>query len=238
MKATAPTAIALTLLMFVIVLAATVFFLFQRQQTLQGNLENADAEIRTMQQQQAESELNSAAAQSTYEVLEASGTAAAAENAQLADELVQLDQDSLTRDARESQLSLDQENANATVQSFESLGPLITLVEPDADSELIAGEPVELVIVASDHSGVNNIDFTIGNEPILQGGPVDDGQLTAVKRQPWTPEEAGTVEVRITAINVNGIKSDKIISLVVVNPTVTPESTIEATAEPAATATP
>lgn len=238
MKATAPTAIALTLLMFVIVLAATVYFLFQGQQTLKSNLENADNEIRTLQQQQAESELNNAAAQSTYEVLEASGTAAAAENAQLADELVELDQVSLTRDAKESQLSLDQENANATIQSFESLGPLITLVEPDPDRELIAGQPVELVIVASDHVGVNNIDFTIGNEPILQGGPVEDGQLTAVKRQAWTPESEGLIEVRITATNVNGIKSDKIISLVVVNPTVTPESIIEATAEPTATVTP
>jgi hypothetical protein len=238
MKATAPTAIALTLLMFVIVLAATVFFLFQGQQTLKNSLDNADSEIRTLQQQQAESELSNAAAQSTYDVLEASGTAAAAENAQLTDELVQLDQVSLTRDARESQLSLDQENASATVQSFESLGPLITLVEPDPDTELIAGQAVELVIVASDHAGVNNIDFTIGNEPILQGGPVEDGRLTAVKRQAWTPEAEGTVEVRITAINVNGIKSEKIISLVVINPTVTPESTIAATVEPAATETP
>lgn len=235
MKSTAPTAIALTLLMFVIVLAATVYFLFQGQQNLKRNLETADGEIRTLEQQQAEIELNHAAAQATFVVLEANSTSIAADNARLANELVESDQLNMTREARENQLSSDWEGADATVQSFESMGPLITLVNPDPDKELILGQLVELVIVASDHAGVTSIDFTIANEPILQGGPVEDGQLTAVMRHEWTPQREGTSEIQITSTNVNGIKSDKIISLVVITPT--PEPTIEPTAEPTGTPT-
>ena len=94
---------------------------------------------------------------------------------------------------------------------------------------------MELVIVASDHSGVNSIDFNIGNNPLLLGGTVEDAGLTAIKRHIWTPADEGPVEIRITATNINGISSEHIVSLIVF---AAETSTSEATVEPTVTATP
>ena len=157
MKSSAPTAVALTLLMLLLVTIATVFFLFQERQSLANDLQNATGELRSAEKQQAEIELENAAAQSTLDVLEAMGTSSAAENVSLTEQMATDDRSNLARETREAQLATDLETANATIQSFESQAPLVTLVSPEVDGDLIAGQPVELVIVASDHAGVCTI---------------------------------------------------------------------------------
>ena len=92
MKSSATTAIALTLLMFLLVLAAAVFILFQGQQSLKGDLQDANDNVRTLEKQQAQIELNSSAAQATLDTLELSGTKSASENVGLTEQLANSDQ--------------------------------------------------------------------------------------------------------------------------------------------------
>lgn len=224
MKSSAPTAIALTLLMLLLVLAAAVFFLFQNQQSLKGDLQSANAHVRSVEKQQAEIELKNSAAQSTLDALEASGTVSAAENVGLVEQLANSDQLKLTKEAKETQLTTDLGNANATIESFESQKPLITLVNPDVDKGLVANQPVELVIVATDHDGVNSINFSIGSEPFLHGGIIEDSGLTAIQRHTWTPDSEGPIEIKITATNINGISNEQTITYTIISAaTETPE---------------
>jgi hypothetical protein len=214
--------------MFVLVLAAAVFFLFQGQQSLQEELQSANDQVRSAEKQQADIELLNSAVQSTLEALEVKGTVSAAGNIELSEQLTNSNQLNLTREAKEVQLATDLDNANSTVEFFDSQGSLITIVAPEVDEELIAGQPVELVIVATDHMGVRSIDFNIDNSPLLLGGPVEDAGLTAVKRHSWTPTGEGQVEIHITVTNVNGISSEQTVILTVIAPaTNTPTPTVE-----------
>lgn len=236
MKSSTSIAIALTLLMLLLVFAAAVYFLIQGQQSLKNDLEGANDQVRTVEKQQAEIELRSAAAQSTLDTLEVSGTLSAAENVGLTEQLANSDQLNLTREAKGVQLTTDLTNANATVESFESQAPLVKIVSPEVDKELIADQPVELIIVATDHSGLNSIDFTIGNDPLFLGGPVEDAGLTAIKRHVWTPTGEGPLEIRITATNINGISSEHTISLIVIAAATSTSEPVTAT--PTSEATP
>ena len=231
MKSSASTAIALTLFMFLLVLAAALFFLFQGQQRLKGDLQSANDNVRTLEKQQAEIELNNSAAQATLDTLEASGTSTAAENVSLTEQLANSDQLNATLEAKEDQLTSDLENANTTVKIFESQAPLVTVVEPQADAIVTVGQPVELVIVVSDPAGVDSVLFNIGSD--LQGGPVEDSGVTAIKRHSWTPTDEGPVTISITATNVNGITSEPytIALTVFASTTSTPEPTAEPTPE-------
>ena len=107
----------------------------------------------------------------------------------------------------------------------------MTVVGPQADAVVTVGQPVELVIVASDHAGVDSILFNIGSD--LQGGPVENAGVTAIKRHTWTPTAEGPVTISITATNVNGITSEPftIPFIVLATATSTPEPTLEPTPE-------
>jgi len=231
MKSSAPTAIALTLIMFLLVLAAAVFFLFQGQQSLKLELQNAGDTVRALEKQQAEIELNNSAAQATLDTLELSGTSTAAENVGLTEQLANSDQLIVTLESQELQLSSDLENAVATMEIFESQAPLVTVVGPQDQAIVSVGQAVELVIVASDHAGVNGVSFNIGNE--LFGGPVENIGETAIMRHTWTPTAEGPITIFITATNVNGITSDpSTIDLTIIgSATSIPEPTVEAIPE-------
>lgn len=236
MKSTAPTAIALTLFMFLLVLAAALFFLFQGQQTLRSDLENAGEQVRAAEKQQAEIELRNAAVQATLDLLEVSGTLSADESVRLTEQLAESDRLNLTREATEAQLNDTLDSVNATLDSFESQKPLVTIVNPPVDDELLVGEEMELVIVAADHAGINSIDFSIGGSADLLGGNVEDAGLTAVQRHRWTPDVAGEVDIRITATNNNGISNSVTLTLNVIDvatstPTSTPVPTTATTNE-------
>ena len=234
MKSSASTAIALTLLMFLLVLAAALFFLFQGQQSLKGDLQSANDNVRTLEKQQAEVELNNSAVQATMDTLAASGTSTAAENVGLTEQLVNSDQFNVTLEAKEGQLAADLENANTPVTNFETHGPLVTVADPQAEAIITVGQPVELVIVASDPAGVDSFLFNIGSES--EGGPVEDAGVTVIKRHSWTPTDEGPITISISATNVNGITSEPYTTTLTVIAAAT--STPVPTAEPTPVVTP
>ncbi len=231
MKSSTSTAIALTLLMFLLVLAAAVVLQGLRSRELDLISANATA-TRTFGTLQSEIELNNSAVQATLKALEASGTSTADENLGLTEQLANSDLLSATLAANGEQLTSDLDNANATVESYDSQAPLVTLVEPQTNAIVTVGQPVELVIVASDSVGVKSILFNIGSDP--PGGPVEDAGVTAVKRHSWTPTDEGPITISITATNDNGIISEPytIALTVFAAATSTPEPTAEPTLEP------
>ena len=231
MKSSSSTAIALTLIMFLLVLAAAVVLQGLRSRELELISANATA-TRTFGTLQSEIELNNSAVQATLNALEASGTSTSAENLGLTEQLANSDLLSATLVTNSEQLTSDLGNANATVEGFNSQAPLVTVVEPQVDAIITVGQPVELVIVASDSVGVKSILFNIGSDSL--GGPVEDAGVTAVKRHSWTPTNEGPITISITATNDNGIISEPytIALTVFAAATSTPEPTAEPTPEP------
>ncbi len=72
---------------------------------------------------------------------------------------------------------------------YESLAPLVKVVGPQADAIVTVDQPVELVIIATDHADVASISFNIGGE--LLGGPVENPDVTAVETYTWRPDGRG-----------------------------------------------
>lgn len=70
------------------------------------------------------------------------------------------------------------------------------------DAETIpVGEPVSLVIFVADSVGITAVEVGVDG---TTNNFVADGQTVAVFRTEWTPAEAGTFDVTVTAENVNG----------------------------------
>jgi hypothetical protein len=205
MKSCAPTAVALTLFMFLLVLAAAFFFLFQGQQSLKGDLQIEKDRFRTLGTQLGETELNNSAAQATVDALEQSGTSTAADNVLLTEQLVNSDQLKVTREANEALLMSELDNAKATVNSFESQAPSVTVVEPLANVNVTVGQSLDFVVVANDFAGVESVFFNINGDP--QGGSVEDPGETVIITHTWPVKAEGPLTIIITANNVNGLTS-------------------------------
>lgn len=231
MKSSAPTAVALTLLMFMLVLAAAVFFLLQGQQSLKGDLQLEKDNARVLGAQLGESEMNNSAAQATVDALETSGTSTAADNVSLTEQLANSDQLQVTQEANQALLVSELENAKATVLSIESQAPSVAVVEPPADALVTVGRPLDFVVVANDLTGIESVFFNIDGDP--QGGTVGDPEPTVIMRHSWTPEVEGPVTIVITANNIKGLTSEPhtIEFSVLAAPTSTPEPTVEPTPE-------
>jgi len=231
MKSSASIAISLTLLMFILVLSAAVFFLLQGQQNLKGELSNSEENIKTLRQQQAEMELNERAVQATLETLQTVHATSAVENVDLEGQLLDSVQANETLEASSAQRLSELENVNATVTAFESQGPLVKIVGPQDGATLTPGQPVEIVIVATDPAGVTTILFNIGDEFFslpFEGKPVE------TLREEWIPTDAGTFKLVASAINSKEKPSrSSDISFTVNSPvsTNTPEPTEEPTPE-------
>lgn len=204
MKSSASIAISLTLLMFILVLAAAVFFLLQGQQSLKGELSTAQENNKTLLQQQAAMELDEHSIQATLETSQNLHATAAVENADLEGQLLVSEQANATLEASSAQQLSELDNANATITSYESQGPVVNIVEPQSNANLLVEQPVEIVIVASDATGITNINYNIGGE--LFTSPIEEGPVVTL-RETWIPTTEGTFTLTASAINSSGISS-------------------------------
>ncbi|UCC54897.1 MAG: hypothetical protein JSV68_13180 [Anaerolineaceae bacterium] len=230
MKSSAYVAISLALIMLLLVLSAALFFLLQGKQDLEGALQSSTDENRSLEQQQAELELEKSAAQSTVESLDALQATASLENMDLNEQLVKTDQIKATLEVTGAQLSSDLENARATLDAHKSQGPIVNIVEPQEGATFIVDQPVNLVVVASDVAEISAVNFNV--DTMLFGGPVEEGQQSVTVRKVWIPQTEGSFTLVATAVNKNGILSKTFERefTVVLPPTSTPEPS--ATTEP------
>ena len=225
MKSSAFIAISLALIMLLLVFSAMIFFLLQEKQDLEEVLQSSSENIRTLGQKQAELELDKSAAQSTVESLERLQATASLENMDLNEQLVNTDQIKATLEVKSAQLTSDLDNANATVDAYESQAPIVNVVEPQAGATITVGQPVNLVIVASDNAGIKAVDFSIGTE--FFGGPVEEVQQSVTVREVWVPQTEGSFTLAVTAVNNHGILNEPFSTDFTVIPvaTSTPEPT-------------
>ncbi len=233
MKSTTLTALSLTLLMFLLVLLAAFFFVFQGQLALRDDVAGAASEVESLQQEQAQLQLERSSLQATATKMYTVQATSASENVELTTQLADTDRKVATLEAQSKERLLDLDLAEATRDFHESTGPLVTVVEP-FPPESIVGEETELVIVASDVVGVKSV--TISVDDRLIDVQVTPGQSVTV-RQTWIPDTAGQAIITISAVNSNNVTSQPaVLTVQVQSPSVTatPVSTLtpQPTSEP------
>lgn len=228
--------------MFILVLAAAVWFLFQGQQTLKGELSTSDETLQSLENQQAEMELNEQALQATLETEESLHATTAFENVDLEGQLSESENANATLEAGSTEQATQLETVNDAVSTIESQGPIVAIIEPQADQNYVANEPIEIVVVASDPRGVINIQFTVNSVPEPFQNEFE-GRTSETFSEIWTPAVPGNYTITASAINGQEILSQN--STVTINvsepeptetptPTATPEPTEEPTPEPTA----
>lgn len=219
MKTSVPIAISLTLLMFLLVLLAAFAFLFQGQRTLRQRLDTAAAAVETLQAEQAQTELNLSAAQATQTVQAGALATTEAERTIVESELVASDMQVSTLEAQLATLTADLDGANLTLQQYEAQGPLVSLTSPDENATFLLGQPVNYLVTASDVTGVREVTVSFGDDAFSTDG---NNETTATVQDVWQPTTVGTFEMRVTAVNANGITSAPLTrTIFVIDPTPT-----------------
>jgi hypothetical protein len=205
MKPTSLTGIALTLVMLLLVLLAAFVFLFQGRQQVVEQRNRLETQTADLQQDLAQTELDQAAAESTRAAT-ADALATAESNAVLLDgELVRSQQevDALTEqlDAASQTITTLQDQQEAVL----SQPPEVAILSPTSGRILSQGEPVNIVLVATDPKGVTSVNLAINDEPVETYMPGNETLFTAVSL--WEPTQANEYVIQLTAVNSEGISS-------------------------------
>ena len=205
MKRTSLTGIVLTLVMLLLVLIAAFVFVFQGRQKVIEQRNNLETKTADLQQNLAQSELDTAAAESTRAVT-ADALATAESNALLLDgELVRSQQevDALTEqlDAASQTITTLQDQQEAVLAQ----PPEVAILSPVNGRLLPQGETVNIVVVATDPKGVTSVNLAINEEPFDTYLLDNETLFTAVA--PWEPTEANEYVIQLTAVNSEGISS-------------------------------
>lgn len=228
MKPTTLTALALTLLMFLLVLLAAFFFVFQGQVSLRNDLAEEQKKVDTIQEEQATLKLNHSILQEEATRMFYERATAASESVVLTEQLANTDRQLATVEAESDLLSEARDQALEERDFYETIGPLVKIIEPQSFTEVSLGEEVSIVIIASDVVGVNSIIVSIDNQ-LLDSPPVTPDQVITME-QKWIPESGGQKRITVRAVNNNNVTSRQSAESIVFVRTPTPESTPTATA--------
>lgn len=205
MKSTSQTGVLLTLLMLLLVLLAAFVFLFQGRQRVVEQRDVLETETADLQQDLAQTELNLAAAEATR-AFTIDALATAESNAVLLDgELVRSQQevDALTEqlDAASQTITTLEDQQEAVLAQ----PPEVAILSPVNGRLLALGEPVNIVMVATDPKGVISVNVALNEEPLDSFLLEEQTLFTAVV--PWEPTEPNEYVIALTAVNSEGITS-------------------------------
>ena len=205
MKSTSQTGLLLTLFMLLLVLLAAFVFLFQGRQSVVEQRDVLQTETADLQQDLAQTELNLAAAEATR-AYTADALATAESNTVLLDgELVRSQQEV---DALTGQLDAASQTITALEDQQEAVlaqPPEVAILSPVNGRVLALGEPVNIVLVATDPKGVIAVNLALNEEPFDSFTLDDQTLFTAVV--PWEPAEPNEYVIALTAVNSEGISS-------------------------------
>lgn len=205
MKTTSLSGLVLTLLMLLLVLFAAFFFLFNGRQAVIEQRDSLETKTADLQQDLAQTELDLAAAEATR-VITVDALATAESNALLLDgELVRSQQevDALTEQldsASQTITALQTQQEAALAQP-----PEVAILAPVNGRILPQGEPINIVLVATDPKGVSTVNLAVNSDPLETYSPGNETLFTAVS--PWEPAEANEYVIQLTAVNSEGISS-------------------------------
>jgi hypothetical protein len=236
MKPTTLTALALTLLMFLMVLLAAFVFVFQGQVTLRRNLAVEKQTVDEIKQEQATLKLNHSALQEEATRMYFERATAASDSVVLTEQLANTDEQLATLEAESALLSQARDEALEERDFYKSLGPLVKIIEPQPFTEVNVGEELTIVIVASDIVGVEAITISINNR-LLDTPPIIADQVVTMD-QKWIPESAGQKRITVRAVNNDNVTSRQSAESIVLVRTPTPQNTPTVSATLAATPEP
>lgn len=230
MKPTTLTALALTLLMFLLILLAAFFFVFQGQIVLRNDLAAEKQTVDAIKQEQATLKLDHSTLREEATRMFLTKATAVSESVVLTEQLANTDRQLATVEAQSELLSQARDQAVEERDFYESIGPLVKIIEPQPFTEATVGEELTVLIVASDVVGVNSVIISIDNQ-LLDTPPVTPDQVVTMQ-QKWIPEEGGQKRITVRAVNNNNVTSRQSAESIVFVQTATPESTPTATATP------
>lgn len=199
-----PVWLGLTMLMGLAVAAAAIVFLLQGRNLQQTELASlrgaatesaemvatADAEailqddaIRSLIEARDQAQDGLAVAETTVEALEGALSSAENERNSLSDALDQME---------------------ATVEVIpQRPAPSVVIVQPKPNATLTAGEPVQVIVTASDGVALARVDLTINGRTITT--TTDDPLFTKIETA--VADENGTLEIVASAVNQAGVSS-------------------------------
>ncbi|MCA9938952.1 MAG: hypothetical protein KC418_09930 [Anaerolineales bacterium] len=205
MKKTAIIGTLLTFLSLLLVLSATVIFLWQGRaawrdtatqlegdkQRLGDTLWSTEAELATREAALATTAAGGVALEGTLAAVEATREA-------LGDEVTALS-NSLT----EANARLDAQEA--TVSAWRTRPPAVAFFAPQPEASIPLGQSVTIVLSAGDPLGLAAVNLTANGESLVSYSPEDEVLVTV--RKLWAPDRAGIYTLSATAINTAGVSS-------------------------------
>ncbi len=217
MRSTAGIAISLILFMLLLVTGAAIFFLFQNQIALQGDVTSAEMELQALDATKTAVQLDLTSANATRTAQEMMLATAEAENIQLNNELVQSDMQMATLEAETTRLTEE-------LQVLET-GPIINVLSPRNGVTVQSGQEVNILISASDAVGVATLQVSIDGDVIAE---TTSTTTSATLAETWIPEEPGTFQLVVEATNSEGISAEPVLVSVRVPAPPTPTPTPDA----------
>ncbi|WP_374688523.1 Ig-like domain-containing protein [Promineifilum sp.] len=206
------TATILILIMLLLVVAAGFVFLFQAELRFRDQLRALTADNDTLRAAQADAELELAGVQATRDATAAALATAQHESVLLEGQLVDSQQsvDALTEQME--QLTDEMDGLKAEMAELEgetqSQPPVVRIVAPLDEATLPLGQPVEIVLVASDATGLTSLTLEVDGARFTSY-PIDGDRLYTRTLNWPAPATAGDHTFTATAVNLNGIRSEE-----------------------------
>jgi len=195
--------LVLTLFMVILVLLALFWFLYQGWGPLEEQAQQAD--LRATSIVRLQDELGQKVESLT--IVQATGTAVAEErdtaiaNHQLAEKdlIAQQEENNLLQTRVFTQALLLESQPVVTPSP-----PQVAILQPEAGSIAPLGQPLTVVAVAADETGLASVSMVHDGEVVTR---TLGGELLRTVETEWTPQEVGDFTVAVTAVNVAQISS-------------------------------
>lgn len=198
MKQQVSTWVALTLVMLLTVLAATIIFLLQGRYILLRRVSDGTQAQATLLAQAAAQEVTLAAAQAVKASALATVDSAEAAQLNMAAELATARNQAATAEA-------DRAVAQATLTALgldAETGPTITIFAPEDGARVEPEAPFDILVTITDLRGIAAVKLDVNGKTIASYTPTDKAVFTF--RETWTPGLQQTITIEVTAVNILG----------------------------------
>jgi hypothetical protein len=203
MKSSASTATALILIMLLLVVAAGFVFLFQAELRFRDQLRDLSAENDELVAAQAAGELELTSSQATRDATIDALATAESNVFLLEGQLVESQQANDELATQVDELAGAMATAEAEVQTSP---PVARIVTPTDKALLPLGQPVQVVLVASDDQGLSNLVFRIDGQRFASYAI--DGDKLYARTLNWNPPATeGDHTLSVSATNINDVTS-------------------------------
>jgi hypothetical protein len=205
-------AVILILIMLLLVAAAGFVFLFQAELRFRDQLRALTVDNDNLRAAQAAAELELAGVHGTREAVTVALATAQHESLLLEGQLVDSQQsvDALTEQVEQLTGEVDglREEVAELEGEVQSRPPIVRIVAPLDEAALPIGQPVQIVLVASDAVGLSSLTLEVDGAR-FSNYPIDGDRLYTRTLNWPAPTTEGDHTFTVTAVNLNGIQSEE-----------------------------